>query len=396
MHEAIVNQVLPALRMLASRDNVLTLRFDDRKTFSELSGENELKEVPFISDDASVLVVDETMDPAEIVSDLEVKLSMWKDERSDYPDYVLLKGIGLIALARDAAHFGSMLGYEEEGREYPASQGRLAGKIAVVTGAAMGFGAGIAAKLFHEGANVVIADWNEEEGNKMYSFLDEAGLGNRSLYVKVDVSDAVSVENMITETVRHFGGLDLIVSNAGVLRAGGLDEMTPENFSFMTDVNYKGYFLCTKYASAVMKTQSKYRPGYYTDIIQINSKSGLKGSNRNFAYAGGKFGGIGLTQSFAMELMPYRIKVNSVCPGNFFEGPLWSDPEKGLFVQYLRAGKVPGAKTIGDVKAFYEAQVPAGRGCRVIDVFRAILYIIEQEYETGQAVPVTGGQIMLS
>jgi NAD(P)-dependent dehydrogenase (short-subunit alcohol dehydrogenase family) len=180
------------------------------------------------------------------------------------------------------------------------------------------------------------------------------------------------------------------------VRAGSLDEMTPENFDFMTNVNYKGYFLCAKYASSVMKLQSKYRKEYFTDIIQINSKSGLKGSNKNFAYAGGKFGGIGLTQSFAMELMPHKIKVNSICPGNFFEGPLWSDPDKGLFVQYLKAGKVPGAKTIEEVKAFYEAQVPAGRGCRVIDVFRAILYIIEQEYETGQAVPVTGGQNMLN
>jgi sorbitol-6-phosphate 2-dehydrogenase len=145
-----------------------------------------------------------------------------------------------------------------------------------------------------------------------------------------------------------------------------------------------------------MKIQSKYRKNYFADIIQINSKSGLKGSNKNFAYAGGKFGGIGLTQSFAMELMPFKIKVNSICPGNFFEGPLWSDPEKGLFVQYLKAGKVQGAKTIEDVKAFYEAQVPAGRGCRVIDVFRAILYVVEQEYETGQAIPVTGGQNMLN
>jgi hypothetical protein len=62
----------------------------------------------------------------------------------------------------------------------------------------------------------------------------------------------------------------------------------------------------------------------------------------------------------------------------------------------LKAGKVPGAKTVEEVKAFYEAQVPAGRGCRVIDVFRAIRYIVEQEYETGQAVPVTGGQNMLN
>ena len=93
--------------------------------------------------------------------------------------------------------------------------------------------------------------------------------------------------------------------------------------------------------------------------------------------------------------MPCRIKVNSICPGNFFEGPLWSDPETGLFVQYLRTGKVPGAKTIADVKAYYEKQVPAGRGCRVEDVMKAIFYVIEQEYETGQAVPVTGGQEML-
>ena len=131
------------------------------------------------------------------------------------------------------------------------------------------------------------------------------------------------------------------------------------------------------------------------DIIQINSKSGLKGSNKNFAYAGGKFGGIGLTQSFALELMPFKIKVNSICPGNFFDGPLWSDPENGLFVQYLKGGKVPGAKTIEDVKAFYEAQVPAGRGCTAEDVAKAIFYVIDQEYETGQAVPVTGGQNML-
>jgi len=145
-----------------------------------------------------------------------------------------------------------------------------------------------------------------------------------------------------------------------------------------------------------MKLQAKYQPEHFTDIIQINSKSGLKGSNKNFAYAGGKFGGIGLTQSFAIELMPYRIKVNSVCPGNLFDGPLWSDPENGLFVQYLRAGKVPGAKTIADVKRFYEAQVPANRGCTVNDVMKAIYYIIDQEYETGQAVPVTGGQNMLN
>ncbi len=394
MHDKIVKQVLPALRMLASRENILNIRFDNSEAILKIQDEQELRDLPFILEGSTILVVDETTNPDEIISDLEVKLSMWREERSYYPDYVWIRGIGLVALAPNAAQLDEMLGQEE--RDFSIYSGRLADKISIVTGAAMGFGAGIAQMLFQEGANVVIADWNEEAGSQMADALNEALTSNRALFVKVDVSDAASVENLIAATVKHFGGLDLIVSNAGVLMAGGLDEMTPENFDFMTNVNYKGYFLCAKYASAVMKIQAKYRKDYFTDIIQINSKSGLKGSNKNFAYAGGKFGGIGLTQSFALELMPYKIKVNSVCPGNFFEGPLWSDPDKGLFVQYLKAGKVAGAKTIEDVKAFYEAQVPAGRGCRIKDVFRAILYIIEQEYETGQAVPVTGGQNMLN
>jgi NAD(P)-dependent dehydrogenase (short-subunit alcohol dehydrogenase family) len=394
MVDSVVKQVLPALRMLASGTDVVTLRLNDREEYAGLADDQAVRDLLLLPEDTGILVVDETTDPDEIVSDLEVKLSMWKESRSDFPDYVLLKQIGLVALAQHAAQLDEMFGGVV--LDYEVSFGRLANKIAIVTGAAMGFGAGIAEMLFKEGANVVIADWNEEEGVKMAAHLNSEDTSNRAHFVKVDVSDPASVENMIAATTRYFGGLDLLVSNAGVLRAGGLDEMTPENFDFMTNVNYKGYFLCTKYASTVLKIQSKYRDNYFTDIIQINSKSGLKGSNRNFAYAGGKFGGIGLTQSFAMELMPNKIKVNSICPGNFFEGPLWSDPDKGLFVQYLRAGKVPGAKTIEDVKAFYEKQVPAGRGCRVIDVFRAILYIIEQEYETGQAVPVTGGQNMLN
>jgi sorbitol-6-phosphate 2-dehydrogenase len=172
--------------------------------------------------------------------------------------------------------------------------------------------------------------------------------------------------------------------------------MDPESFERMTRVNYIAFFLCVKKVTPILKLQSRFRPDYFMDIIQINSKSGLRGSNRNFAYAGAKFGGIGLTQSFALELIPDRIKVNAICPGNYFEGPLWNDPETGLFVQYLRAGKVPGAKTIADIQAHYNKQVPAGRGCRVADVMKAILYVIDQEYETGQAIPVTGGQEMLS
>ena len=145
-----------------------------------------------------------------------------------------------------------------------------------------------------------------------------------------------------------------------------------------------------------MQAQHEADPEATFDIIAMSSKSGLEGSNKNFAYAGSKFGAIGLVQSWALELCAYNIKVNAICPGNYLDGPLWSDPEKGLFVQYLNAGKVPGAKTVEDVRKFYEAKAPMNRGCLPIDVARAVMYCVEQKYETGQALPVTGGQVMLN
>ena len=267
---------------------------------------------------------------------------------------------------------------------------RLAGKVAVVTGGAQGFGKGIAEAMAAEGAYLAIVDMNLD-GAKATA----AQFGDMGHAVYANVSDEDSVSAMVDSVVAYFGGIDLFVSNAGIAKAGSLEVMTKQTFELVTAVNYTGYFLCAKYASAVMKLQHKYAPGYMMDIVEINSKSGLAGSNKNFAYAGSKFGGIGLTQSFAMELAEFNIKVNAICPGNYLNGPLWSDPERGLFVQYLNAGKVPGAKTVEDVRRFYESKVPLNRGCEPIDVARAIFYIAEQSYETGQAIPVTGGQEML-
>lgn len=273
---------------------------------------------------------------------------------------------------------------------------RLSGKVSVVTGSAQGFGEGIATEMARQGAHVVIADLNLPLAETVAARLNaEFGAGS-AIACAVNVGEEESVEAMVNALTLHYGGLDILVSNAGVVRAGGLEEMDMKNFEFVTRINYTAYFICAKYASRPMKIQNKICPRGYADIIQINSKSGLEGSKRNFAYAGTKFGGIGLTQSFAKELVGERIKVNSVCPGNFYEGPLWSDPEKGLFRQYLEAGKVEGAKTIEDVYNYYIRQVPMQKGCSPLDVARAIFYLVEQENETGQALPVTGGQIMMN
>ena len=273
----------------------------------------------------------------------------------------------------------------------PAGAGRLAGKIAIVTGAAQGFGRGIAEELYHEGAAVVIADMNLPLAETV-----AAGLGERAAAIAVNVADEESVAGMVAQTVERFGGLDMLLANAGVVRSGPLAAFEKKDMDFVTSINYTGLFLCCKYAAIIMQAQHEAAPEKMFDIIAMSSKSGLVGSNKNFAYAGSKFGAIGLVQSFALELCASNIKVNAICPGNYLDGPLWSDPEKGLFVQYLQAGKVPGAKTVDDVRRFYEAKVPMNRGCLPLDVARAVMYCVEQQYETGQAIPVTGGQVMLN
>ncbi|GHU73301.1 hypothetical protein AGMMS49992_11420 [Clostridia bacterium] len=276
---------------------------------------------------------------------------------------------------------------------------RMEGKVCIVTGAAQGFGEGIARAIAQEGGYVTIADMNAEGAAQVADSINaQYGAGTAfSIHgMGVNVADEDSVSRMVGETVLTYGGLDVMISCAGIAIAGGLDTMTLDKLNKVTAVNYSGYYLCAKFASEVMKRQRLVSPSRMFDIIEINSKSGLEGSKANFAYAGSKFGGIGLTQSFALELAEFGIKVNAICPGNLLDGPLWSDPEKGLFVQYLKAGKVPGARTVEDVRRFYESKVPLGRGCTIQDVVRAVFYIVEQEYETGQALPVTGGQVMLN
>lgn len=272
-----------------------------------------------------------------------------------------------------------------------ASPRAVSGRVAVVTGGAQGFGAEIVRGLIGEGCFVYIADLNGEGAARF-----AAELGHQAKAITVNVAEEDSVAAMFSTIEETTGGVDLVVSNAGIVRAGAVIDQSLRDFALTTDINYTAFFLVCKYAGLLMRRQHLAAPDWWCDIVQINSKSGLVGSNKNGAYAGSKFGGIGLVQSFALEMVDYGVKVNAICPGNFYDGPLWADPEKGLFVQYLRSGKVPGATTVDEVRAFYEAKVPMRRGTTGIDVLRCLYYVVEQQYETGQALPVTGGQVMMS
>ncbi|MBQ0080131.1 MAG: SDR family NAD(P)-dependent oxidoreductase [Alistipes sp.] len=314
----------------------------------------------------------------DVENDIEKMLQKIKEyftTHNQIPGKILLK------------NFGTLYCSEAKG------EGRFYGKVAVITGAAQGLGEAFARKLSKDGAMVVLADRNITGIQKLE---EEISNSSKCLSVQTDVTNSKSVEELVEKSVKQFGGIDIFISNAGIVYAGGLDVAKEEEFDRINEVNYKGYFHCAKACSKIMKMQTRYDQNTYADIIQINSKSGLRGSKANFMYSASKFAGIGLTQSFALELAPYRIKVNSICPGNYYEGNLWSDPKNGLFIQYLNAGKVPEAKNVEDVKRHYLSQVPMGKGCSPDDIYRAIVYAIEQTGETGQAIPVTGGQTMLS
>lgn len=348
-----------------------------------------LRGLSFNGEKGDIVVFKDRIDQAELTCTAdELAEKFKKGTRS-----VIVEGVGAFLLGED---------YDDAvngSTKAPVATGRAAvvnNKVCVVTGGAQGFGEGIVRELIKNGALVFIADMNVDGAKALALQLNEQEGRTVAFGVSVNVTDEESVQKMIDEVVLTVGGIDLFVSNAGVLKAGSVKEMSLKDFEFVTDVNYIGFFLCTKHVAPVMELMNKPQGNYYTDIISISSKSALEGSNKNGAYAGSKFGSVGLVQSFAKELVVDNTKVNTICPGNFFDGPLWSDPEKGLFTQYLNTGKVPGAKTVADVRRFYEAQIPMGRGCDGEDVTKAILYSVEQKYETGQAIPVTGGQVMLN
>ena len=144
-----------------------------------------------------------------------------------------------------------------------------------------------------------------------------AEMGERACAIAVNVSDEESVANLVAQTVEKFGGLDLMVANAGVVRSGPIATFEKKDMDFVTAINYTGLFLTCKYAAIIMEAQHEADPDAMFDIIAMSSKSGLEGSNKNFAYAGSKFGAIGLVQSWALELDCFYILILLFFMGNY-------------------------------------------------------------------------------
>ena len=258
----------------------------------------------------------------------------------------------------------------------------LLDQVAVVTGGAQGLGEAICLRLAEEGAHVVVADLNGEQAHKVAAAI-VAQTDRQASAVAVDVSREEQIEAMIAHAVATHGGLDILVANAGVLMAAPVEDFDADRWRKVIDINLTGYFLSAKHAARVMKAQG------HGAIVQINSKSGKKGSFKNSAYAASKFGGIGLTQSIALELAEFGVRVNAICPGNLLDSPLWVN---SLYAQYAKNLGI----TEAEVRQRYVDQVPMKRGCTYDDITNMVVFLASDQssYMTGQALNVTGGQEM--
>jgi sorbitol-6-phosphate 2-dehydrogenase len=258
--------------------------------------------------------------------------------------------------------------------------GRLEGKVAMVTGAGQGIGRGIALSLAQEGAHVVVNDIGWDTAQATAEKVKR--LGRRSLAVQADVSQSTQVRELVDRTLEEFGAVHILINNAGIAVPAFITELSEETWDRTLRINLKSMFLCSKAVAPLMMEQG------YGKIVNLSSKSGKKGGLWLTAYCASKFGVIGFTQSLALDLAPYGINVNAICPGTVYT-PLWDNVLKDAYARKLNIEPE-------EVRGYYSSKIPLGREVTMQEIGNVVVFLCSDEssYMTGQAINITGGQEM--
>ena len=256
------------------------------------------------------------------------------------------------------------------------THGRLDGRAAIITGAAGGIGGAIAKAFIADGARVLIADRDLAAGKAQ-----AMALGDAAVAFEVDVTKRAAVQGMAQEALARFGRIDILVNNAGIIRKAFVRDMTEATWDAVMDVNLKATFLCSQ---AVLPTMIDAKRGR---IINIASIAGKVGEPTASAYSAAKWGVLGFTRSLALEVAPYDILVNAICPG-----PI----PTALGEQGWRDGADVQGVGLDKIMARVNSRSPLGRLGTVEQVARMALFVASDEcdFTTGAAFNVDGGIVM--
>ena len=242
---------------------------------------------------------------------------------------------------------------------------RLAGKVAIITGAGRGIGHATALKFGREGAVVIACDINADQAQQ--AARDVADAGGEAMGYQVDVRDPDSLATMVETVVARYGRIDCLVNNAGIVQDSTLKNMTEEQFDSVIEINLKGVYNCTKAVVDVMLKQSS------GVILNASSIVGIYGNFGQTNYAASKFGVIGMVKTWARELGRKGIRANAVCPG---------------FVSTPILGKIPEK-----VLKALEERVPLGRLAHPEEIANTFAFLASDEasYINGAVIEVSGG-----
>ena len=258
-----------------------------------------------------------------------------------------------------------------------AVAGELDGKVAFVTGGARGIGAAIVDRYVAEGARVSVADVDPDAARKT-----AAGHGDRAAAVRLDVTQRASIESAVEKVVAQWGGIDVLVNNAGVFDMAPTVEVTEESYERVFAVNVKGLFFTLQAVARRMIAQ-----GRGGKIINISSQAGRRGEALVSIYCASKAAVISLTQSAGLDLIKHRINVNGIAPG-VVDTPMW-DHVDSLFARYEH-------RPIGEKKRLVGEAVPFGRMGLPADYAGAAVFLAssESDYVVSQTLNVDGGNWM--